>query len=118
SSLPSGPTVQVTYVTRDRFRQAAVAARATADELRTVARALKAAGGGVPRVTLALADGSAAAVTIAEWVVSFGGDPLVLNDAGSRAALEFLQGLWRAGVHPPRRPPRHCLPAGGFPRGG
>jgi trehalose transport system substrate-binding protein len=37
-------------------------------------------------------------VTITEFVVAFGGTPLVLNDAGSRAALEFLQALWREGL--------------------
>jgi trehalose transport system substrate-binding protein len=36
-----------------------------------------------------------------EWIVSAGGDPLVLNDEGSVAAYEFLQGLEQDGLlHP------------------
>jgi trehalose transport system substrate-binding protein len=46
-------------------------------------------------VTLSLAEGDPAAVTISEWIVSFGGNPLILNDDGSVRAFEFLQGLWR-----------------------
>ncbi|HEV8676258.1 MAG TPA: extracellular solute-binding protein, partial [Methylomirabilota bacterium] len=96
--LPFRPNIQVTYVNRGRFQEAGVGPPATAEELRAVARALKAAGRGMPRVTLALAEGAAAAVTIAEWVVAFGGDPLVLNDAGSLAAFEFLGSLWQEGL--------------------
>jgi trehalose transport system substrate-binding protein len=36
-----------------------------------------------------------------EWIVSAGGDPTVLNDAGTVAAYEFLQGLEQDGLlHP------------------
>jgi trehalose transport system substrate-binding protein len=36
-----------------------------------------------------------------EWIVSAGGDPLVLNDEGTVAAYEFLQGLEQDGLlHP------------------
>lgn len=96
--LPFRPNVQVAYANRRRFAQANVAPPRTVEELRDAARKLKAAGGGIPRVTLSLAQGDPAAVTIAEWIVSFGGDPLVLNDAGSVRAFEFLQGLWREGL--------------------
>jgi trehalose transport system substrate-binding protein len=96
--LPFRPNVQVTYANTARFRQAGAPLPRTADELAAVARQLKAAGDGLPRVTLSLAEGAGTAVTIAEWIVAFGGDPLVLNDAGSVAALEFLQGLWREGL--------------------
>jgi trehalose transport system substrate-binding protein len=37
-------------------------------------------------------------VTISEWVVSYGGNPLLLNDSGSVQAFTFLQGLWKEGV--------------------
>jgi trehalose transport system substrate-binding protein len=96
--LPFRPNVQVTYANTARFRQAGAPLPRTADELAAVARQLKAAGDGLPRVTLSLAEGAGTAVTVAEWIVAFGGDPLVLNDAGSVAALEFLQGLWRDGL--------------------
>jgi len=92
--LPFRPNVQVTYVNRTRFSRAGVTPPMTVEELRTVARALKASAHGVPKVTLALAQGAAAAVTVTEWIVSFGGNPLVLNDPGSVRAFEFLRGLW------------------------
>jgi trehalose transport system substrate-binding protein len=96
--LPFRPNVQVTYVNWTRFRNAGVAAPRTVEELRTVARALKASARGVPKVTLPLAEGGAAGVTITEWIVAFGGNPLLLNDAGSVRAFEFLQSLWAEGL--------------------
>ena len=53
---------------------------------------------GAPKVTLALAEGAPTAITVAELMLGFGGDPLVLNDAGSVAAFELLAGLWRDGL--------------------
>jgi trehalose transport system substrate-binding protein len=96
--LPFRPNVQVAYVNRDRFAAAGVTPPETAEELRAVARRLKAAAGGIAKVTLPLAEGGAAAVTLAEWIVRFGGRPLVLDEAGAVAALEFLQGLWQEGL--------------------
>jgi trehalose transport system substrate-binding protein len=96
--LPFRPNVQVTYVNRARFERAGVRPPATVEELRAVARTLKAEARGTGKVTLSLDLGGGAAVTVAEWVVGFGGDPLVLNDPGSVAAFEFLQGLWREGL--------------------
>jgi trehalose transport system substrate-binding protein len=96
--LPFRPNVQVMYANRARFRQAGVEPPTTVEELRAVARRLRAAGRGLPRITLPLAQGAAAAVTISEWIVSFGGDPLRLDDDGSVRAIEFLQGLWQDGL--------------------
>lgn len=96
--LPFRPNVQVTYANRARFRQSGVAPPTTVEELRAVARRLKAVGGGSARVTLSLAQGAPAAVTIAEWIVSFGGNPLLLNDEGAVRAFEFLQELWKEGL--------------------
>jgi trehalose transport system substrate-binding protein len=96
--LPFRPNVQVTYVNRARLRAAGVDPPRTVAELRAVARRLRDAGRGLGRVTLSLAQGAPATVTLCEWIVGFGGDPLVLNDAGSAAALEALQGLWREGL--------------------
>jgi hypothetical protein len=64
-------------------------------ELRAVAQAFKAKRG-APKLTLALAEGAPAAITVAELVVGFGGNPLVLNDAGSVAAFisAFLCVRW------------------------
>ncbi len=92
--LPFRPNVRVAYVNNERFRSANVRPPQTVEEFRDVARRLRDAGGG-PKVTLSLAQGDPAAVTISEWIVSFGGNPLILNDEGSVRAFEFLQGMWR-----------------------
>jgi len=95
--LPFRPNVRIAYANRDRLSAASAEAPKTVEELRTVAQTLESeAGSG--KVTLSLAEGDPAAVTISEWIVSYGGDPLILNDAGSVAAFEFLQGMWRDGL--------------------
>ena len=95
--LPFRPNVRIAYANRDRLSAANVQAPKTVQEFRTVAQTLESeAGSG--KVTLSLAEGDPAAVTISEWIVSYGGDPLILNDAGSVAAFEFLQGMWRDGL--------------------
>src|SRR5262249_40437092 len=92
--LPFRPNVPLTYVNRARLQEAGVHVPRTVAELRAVAEAFK-KGKGAPKITLSLAEGAPAAITVAELVLGFGGDPLVLNDAGSIAAFEFLAGLWR-----------------------
>jgi trehalose transport system substrate-binding protein len=99
--LPFRPNVRVTYVNKDRFSQAAATPPTTTDEYKTVAEKLKAANNGVGAVTLSLADQpdtGPLGVTVSEWVVSYGGNPLLLNDQGSVQAFTFLQGLWKEGV--------------------
>ncbi|HZS32448.1 MAG TPA: extracellular solute-binding protein [Methylomirabilota bacterium] len=98
--LPFRPNVQVTYANVARFRAAGLEPPRTLAELETVARAFRARAG-APKVTLSLAEGGGAAVTLAELIVSFGGDPLVLDDAGSVAAVEYLARLWREGLLAP-----------------
>ncbi|MGH2707344.1 MAG: sugar ABC transporter substrate-binding protein [Actinomycetota bacterium] len=95
--LPFRPNVRVAYVNRERFDQAKASAPKTVEELRTVAQKLEATAG-TGKVTLSLAQGDPAAVTISEWILSFGGNPLLLNDEGSEAAFEFLQRMWREGL--------------------
>ena len=95
--LPFRPNVRVAYVNNERFRAANARPPQTFEELRDVARRLRDAGGG-PKVTLSLAQGDPAAVTLSEWIVSYGGNPLILNDDGSVRALEFMQGMWRDGL--------------------
>lgn len=95
--LPFRPNVRVAYVNADRFRSTNVRPPGTVEELRDVAQRLRAAGGS-PKLTLSLAQGDPAAVTISEWIVSFGGNPLLLNDEGSVRAFEFLQSMWRDGL--------------------
>lgn len=98
--MPFRPNVRVTYVNKDRFSAAAVQPPTTVDEYKTVAEKLRAeAGGG--KVTLSLAnqpDTGPLGVTVSEWVVAHGGNPLILNDTGSVQAFTTLQDLWKAGV--------------------
>jgi trehalose transport system substrate-binding protein len=94
--LPFRPNVRVAYVNTERFSAAGVSPPTTVEEFQATAEQLKSAADGEPKVTLSLEPTSgAAAVTISEWIVSFGGDPLILNDEGSVAAFEFLQGMWQ-----------------------
>jgi trehalose transport system substrate-binding protein len=95
--LPFRPNVQVAYANRARFREAGVAPPRTTADLRAVAQAFRGRRG-APKVVLALAEGAPAAITVSEFVLGFGGDPLLLNDAGSVAAFEYLAGLWRDGL--------------------
>lgn len=99
--LPYRPNVRVTYVNKDRFQTAGVSAPQTVDQYKDVAEKLKASAGGQGKVTLSLADQpdtGPLGVTISEWVVSYGGNPLILNDSGSVQAFTFLQQLWHEGV--------------------
>ncbi|HJP65876.1 MAG TPA: extracellular solute-binding protein [Actinomycetota bacterium] len=102
--LPFRPNVRVSYVNKDRFSAAGVTMPKTVEEYKTVAEKLKTAGGGQGKVTLSLADApnpDPLGITISEWIVSYGGDPLILNDQGSVQAYTFLQGLWKEGVFAP-----------------
>ncbi|HYU93039.1 MAG TPA: extracellular solute-binding protein [Actinomycetota bacterium] len=97
--LPYRPNVRVTYVNTDRFSAAGVSPPQTVEDYKAVAEKLKAAGGS-GKVTLSLADQpdtGPLGVTVSEWVVSYGGDPLILNDSGSVQAFTFLQGMWKEG---------------------
>ena len=97
--LPYRPNVRVAYVNTDRFQQAGVQPPRTTDELMTVAQKLRQTAGGQPKITLSLEGPSGAAgVTISEWIVSYGGNPLLLNDEGSIQAFTTLQNMWRQGL--------------------
>lgn len=95
--LPFRPNVRIAYADREHLARAGSRSPGTVDELASAARQLRAVTGR-PSVTLSLAEGDAAAVTVSEWILSFGGDPLVLNDVGSIAAFQSLQGLWQEGL--------------------
>src|SRR2546422_9168623 len=99
--LPFRPNVRVTYANKDRFASAGVQPPTTTDEFKTVAEKLKQAAGGQGKVTLSLSDTGGdtgpLGVTMSEWIVSYGGNPLLLNDQGSKDAITFLQGMWKEG---------------------
>jgi trehalose transport system substrate-binding protein len=93
--LPYRPNVRVAYTNNGKFRSAGVQPPTTVDQFISVAQKLKQAAGGTPKTTLSLAQGDPAAVTISEWIVSYGGNPLILNDQGSVQAFTTLQQLWQ-----------------------
>jgi trehalose transport system substrate-binding protein len=95
--LPFRPNVQVTYANRARLREAGVGVPRTVAELRAVAQAFKGRRA-APKLVLPLAEGAPTAITVAELVLGFGGDPVLLNDQGSIAAFDFLAALWRDGL--------------------
>lgn len=97
--LPFRPNVQLVYAERSALTEAGFAELPrTVAELREVAEAMKRDAGGRPMVTLSLAPGDPAAVTISEWILAFGGDPLELNGPGSVQAFESLRDLWQDGL--------------------
>jgi trehalose transport system substrate-binding protein len=99
--LPYRPNVRVTYVNKDRFSAAGVSPPTTVDEFKAVGEKLKQAAGGQGKVTASFAnqpDTGPLGVTMSEWIVSYGGNPLIMNDDGSVQAVTFLQGLWQDGV--------------------
>jgi trehalose transport system substrate-binding protein len=95
--LPYRPNVRVAYVNKTRFESAGATPPTTVAEYVATAQKLKAKAGAA-KATLSLAEGDPAAVTISEWIVSYGGDPLIMNDAGSAAAFTQLQQLWQQGL--------------------
>ena len=95
--LPFRPNVRVAYLDRQLFGDLGAEPPTDVGQLEAVAHVLKAKTGRAS-LTLSLAEGDPTAVTVSEWVVSFGGDPLVLNDAGSVQAFQHLQRLWRQGL--------------------
>lgn len=97
--LPYRPNVKVVYVNKGRFDAAGATPPTTVDEFVSTAEALKEEAGGQPKVVLQFEGSSgAAAVTISEWIVSYGGEPLILNDEGSVQAFTTLQQMWQDGL--------------------
>lgn len=102
--LPFRPNVRLAYANRTHMNSAGLEdVPRTLEQFRSAARALKNVPdrNGRPAATLSLSgeDGGApASVTVSELVLAFGGDPAVLNDAGSKRAFEYLQSLAREGL--------------------
>ena len=92
--LPFRPNVRVAYLNTERTSEAGIGGPPTTiEEYRATAEKF-AQTAGEPKVTVSLAEGTSAPVVISEWVLSFGGDPVILNDEGSVEALTYLQQLW------------------------
>jgi trehalose transport system substrate-binding protein len=96
--LPFRPNVRVAYANEQQFQSAGVSSPpASFDEYRSMAETFMQETG-QPRVTVSLAPGSSAPVVVSEWILSFGGDPVVLNDEGSVEAMTELQAMWEDGL--------------------
>ena len=97
--LPFHPNVRLAYARAADLERAGVARPESDEDLLHAARVLK--GTGRPRMTMSLAAGDPATVTVCELIVSRGGNPLVLNDPGSVEAFTLVQRLWQEGLLAP-----------------
>ena len=95
--LPFRPNVRVAYLNGEQAQTAGVQPPETVEDYRAMAE-MFAQETGQPRVTVSLAEGTSAPVVISEWMLAFGGDPVVLNDEGSVEAMTFLQEMWNEGL--------------------
>ncbi len=82
--VPFRPNVKIAFYNDEKLAEEALEPPKSWDELLEVAK-----GGG--RVAIQGHTGPAAAVTLFEFVTAAGGDPLTLDDDGSREAVAFLQ---------------------------
>jgi trehalose transport system substrate-binding protein len=96
--LPFRPNVRVAYLNAVSTEGTGVSQPpATFDEYRSMAESFMQETG-QPRVTVSLAPGSSAPVVVSEWILAFGGNPVVLNDEGSVEAMTELQSMWEDGL--------------------
>jgi trehalose transport system substrate-binding protein len=95
--LPFRPNVRVAYLNGEQAQTTGVQPPETVEDYRAMAETF-AQETGQPRVTVSLAEGTSAPVVISEWMLAFGGDPVVLNDEGSVEAMTFLQEMWNEGL--------------------
>lgn len=95
--LPYRPNVQITYVNKERLDEVGMDLPQTLDELEEVATAMRDIDGD-GKLTIQLAEGGPAGVGVSEWLVSHGGNPLILNDEGSIAGFERMQQFWNDGL--------------------
>jgi trehalose transport system substrate-binding protein len=100
--VPYRTNVQITYYRTDIFDELGLEPPSTWDEWRAACEAFLERDGEPRCLFKGAFDPTAVNPTQTwEWIVSAGGDPLVLNDAGTVAAYEFLQGLEQDGLlHP------------------
>lgn len=91
--FPYRPNVQIAYYNAPRFERHGLAPPRTWTELLHVARTFKEKEG-IGRVLFKAWGGAPTATQLYEWIVSAGGDPLVLTDSGTVETFRFLQRLW------------------------
>lgn len=91
--MPYRPNVEIAFYHAGHLARHGLKPPRTWPELLAVARALRAAEG-VGRVAIK-ADGSGGTtVHLFDFIHAAGGDPMALDDAGSRTAFRFLRELW------------------------
>jgi trehalose transport system substrate-binding protein len=100
--VPYRTNVQITYYRTDKFAEIGMEPPTTWDEWREACQAFYDLDGEPRCLFKAAFDPTAVNPTQTwEWIVSAGGDPLVLNDPGTVETYEFLQGLQQDGLlHP------------------
>jgi trehalose transport system substrate-binding protein len=90
--FPYRPNVQITYYNEPKMTQYGLTPPETWDDLLKVAQTLKEKEG-IGKVAIQGAAGDPLSVSVFEFIKQAGGDPLVLNDAGSVKGFEFLAQL-------------------------
>lgn len=90
--MPYRPNAEINYYNENKFNEYGLTPPSNWDELYETAKTLKEKEG-IGRVALKIKM-SGDIIEIAEFIRSAGGDPLVLNDAGSVEAFTYLQKLW------------------------
>ena len=97
--VPYRTNVQLTYYRTDIFDELELERPSSWEDWRAACEAFLERDGEPGCLFKAAFDPTAVNPTqMWEWIVSAGGDPLVLNDAGTVAAYEFLQGLEQDGL--------------------
>jgi trehalose transport system substrate-binding protein len=97
--VPYRTNVQLTYYRTDIFDELGLEPPSSWDDFRAACEAFLARDGEPGCLFKGAFDPTAVNPTqMWEWIVSAGGDPLVMNDAGTVAAYEFLQGLEQDGL--------------------
>lgn len=87
--LPYRPNVRIVYYNAPALERAGVPPPTTWNDLKRAAQLMRG------RVALAGFEGPPRAVTITELIWQAGGDPMILNDAGSALAFLFLKEIYQ-----------------------
>jgi len=90
--FPYRPNVQIVYYNETKMSQYGLKPPESWDDLLKVSQTIKEKEG-IGKVAIQAAAGDPLSVSVFEFIKQAGGDPLVLNDAGSVKAFEFLAQL-------------------------
>lgn len=92
--LPFRPNVKLEFYDADKFAEYNLEVPGKWEDVQNVAKTFY-DNEGIGRVGYMGKSGGATTVTLFELIRSYGGDPTVLNDAGSVEAFKILQNLWQ-----------------------